>query len=108
MATSFPQASAYSYLGSKDALGGLPVVESTKAYIATFKGVVSADPEVIANSSFFITYDNSSNYSNNYFYSFFWFIVLQFYLSLYAFFLIFYWTGCCANHPHDTAAFHSR
>ena len=43
----------------------------------------------ITSSSFFITYDNSSNFSNNYFYSFFWFIVLQFYLSLYAFFLIF-------------------
>ena len=32
----------------------------------------------ITSSSFFITYDNSSNFSNNYFYSFFWFIVLQF------------------------------
>jgi len=56
MAETYANASAYSYVGSKNALGGLPVVESTKAYIATFKGVVSADPEVIANSSFFITY----------------------------------------------------
>ena len=56
MATTYENANAYSYIGSKNALGGLPVVESTKAYIATFKGVVSADPEVIANSSFFITY----------------------------------------------------
>ena len=52
----YGKANAYSYIGSKNALGGLPVIESTKAYIATFKGVVSADPEVIANSSFFITY----------------------------------------------------
>jgi hypothetical protein len=55
MAT-YSDTSNYSYIGSKNTLGGLPVVEQTKAYIATFKGVVSADPEVVANSSFFITY----------------------------------------------------
>lgn len=65
MAETYANANAYSYVGSKNVLGGLPVVESTKAYIATFKGVVSADPEVIANSSFFITYlvDEDGNIS---------------------------------------------
>jgi hypothetical protein len=45
-----------SYIGDKDVLGGLPVVEQTQAFIAAFKGVVSSTPEQIANSSFFITY----------------------------------------------------
>lgn len=48
--------SAISYIGSKDVLGGLPVVEQTQAFIAAFKGVVSSTPEQIANASFFITY----------------------------------------------------
>lgn len=59
----YEQISNYSYLGSKDVLGGLPVVEQTQAFIATFKGAVSTTPEVIDNSSFFITYlvDQDSN-----------------------------------------------
>ncbi len=59
----YEQISNYSYLGSKDVLGGLPVVEQTQAFIATFKGAVSTTPEVINNSSFFITYlvDQDSN-----------------------------------------------
>lgn len=48
--------SDFSFIGSKDILGGLPVVEQTQAFIAAFKGVVSSTPEQIANSSFFITY----------------------------------------------------
>lgn len=48
--------SEYSFIGSKNVLGGLPVVEQTQAFIATFRGVVSSTPEQIANASFFITY----------------------------------------------------
>ena len=48
--------SAIGYIGNKDVLGGLPVVEQTQAFIAAFKGVVSSTPEQIANASFFITY----------------------------------------------------
>ena len=56
---------AFSYIGDKDTLGGLPVVEQTQAFIAAFKGVISSTPEVIDNSSFFITYliDKNGNIS---------------------------------------------
>lgn len=55
MAT-YQETSNYSYIGDQDTLGGLPVVESNKAYIALFRGVVDSTPEQIANASFFITY----------------------------------------------------
>lgn len=52
----YQEISNYSYIGTQDTLGGLPVAEQTQAFIAAFKGVVSSTPEQIANASFFITY----------------------------------------------------
>jgi hypothetical protein len=62
---SFENTSQYSYIGSKDTLGGIPVVEQTQAYIATFKGAISAAPEAADSTSFFITYlvDKDGNIS---------------------------------------------
>lgn len=48
--------SNFSFLGTKNALNGFPVAEKNQSFIATFKGVVSSEPEVINQSSFFITY----------------------------------------------------
>jgi len=64
MAT-YQETSNYSYIGGEDVLGGLPVVESNKSYIALFRGVVDSTPEQIANSSFYITYlvDEEGNVS---------------------------------------------
>ena len=53
MAT-YQETSNYSYIGGEDVLGGLPVVESNKSYIALFRGVVDSTPEQIANASFYI------------------------------------------------------
>ena len=62
---SFRNTSQYSYIGSKNTLGGLPVAEQTQAYIATFKGAISAAPEAADSTSFFITYlvDKDGNIS---------------------------------------------
>lgn len=54
--STYQETSNYSYIGSQDTLGGIPVVESNKAYIALFRGIVDSTPEQIANASFFITY----------------------------------------------------
>jgi len=64
MAT-YQETSNYSYIGGEDVLGGLPVVESNKSYIALFRGVVDSTPEQIANASFYITYlvDEEGNVS---------------------------------------------
>jgi hypothetical protein len=54
--SSFEENQSISYLGTQNALKSLPVVEQTQEYLAIFKGVGSSSPEVIDNSSFFITY----------------------------------------------------
>jgi len=51
----FSQNSIFSYLGDKNPLG-LSAVEQNSSFIATFKGIAGSDPEVINNSSYFITY----------------------------------------------------
>jgi len=53
---SFEDNQSISYLGTQNALKSLPVVEQLQEYLAIFKGVGSSSPEVIDNSSFFITY----------------------------------------------------
>jgi hypothetical protein len=54
--SSFEENQSISYLGTQNALKSLPVVEQLQDYLIVFKDVGSSSPEVIDNSSFFITY----------------------------------------------------
>jgi len=53
---SFEDNQSISYLGTQNALKSLPVVEQRQDYLIVFKDVGSSSPEIIDNSSFFITY----------------------------------------------------
>ena len=53
---SFEDNQSISYLGTQNALKSLPAVEQRQDYLIVFKDVGSSSPEIIDNSSFFITY----------------------------------------------------
>lgn len=53
---SFEDNQSISFLGTKNALKTLPAIEQLQDYIVIFKDVGSSSPEIIDNSSFFITY----------------------------------------------------